>query len=109
MKIAIPVNEKNDNPHISNIFGRSKYFLIHNTDENLTTFIENEGIDAQGGAGIKAAQNIIDIKVNVLIANQLGENAIEVLNNSNILLFKPKNEFALENISKLLNNELEKY
>ena len=108
MKIAIPVNEKNLDTIIAEKFGRCKYFLVYNTENNSNEYILNEGFNANGGAGIKAAQTIIDSKVDSLISYQLGENAIDLLKSVNISVFKPKNNLVQENLASLLNNELEK-
>ena len=60
MKIAMPVDEKIVNPKINNTFGRTPYFVIYDTNNEEYSFIDNSGNASQGGAGIKAAQAIVD-------------------------------------------------
>ena len=68
---------------------------------------ENEAKNASGGAGIKAAQFLVDQKLDSVIAFRLGENAVKVLSGASIKLYTPKEEFcANKNIELLLKNEL---
>ena len=60
MRIAIPVQNNTKDTKVSTSFGRSPYFLIFDIKENVTQYIVNTAKDAQGGAGIKASQIIID-------------------------------------------------
>ena len=106
MKIAIPVQEKSMETNVSESFGRSTYFLIYDVDSKESKFIDNEAMNSQGGAGIKAAQTIVDSNVNILIVPQCGENAAEVLNAANIKLYKTINNSIEENINAFKNNEL---
>ena len=109
MKIAIPVNEKNTESKICEFFGRTNFFLIFDSDTKEYEFVSNIAKDSQGGAGIKAAQQLIDEKVDIVIVTQLGNNAISLLNESNIVTYKGIKESSKENISMYLNNELERF
>ena len=78
MIIAIPVNENNAEPSICVSFGRAPWFLFHNTETGETQTLGNPAANAEGGAGIKAAQFVVDQNANVLITVRGGENAAEV-------------------------------
>ena len=78
MKIAIPMEEKSMSSSICVTFGRAPYFLIFDTDTEKETYIENPAAAAQGGAGIKAAQAVIDAGAEAVILPRLGQNAAEV-------------------------------
>jgi predicted Fe-Mo cluster-binding NifX family protein len=58
MRIAIPVDEKSIKTSVCQSFGRAPYFLIYDTDSKESKFIDNSAAASQGGAGIKAAQNV---------------------------------------------------
>lgn len=89
MKIAMPVDEQNFETTICISFGRTPYFLIYDTEAKVTTFVDNSAAaSSQGGAGIKAAQVIVDQKVEALLTPRCGENAAEVFNAANVKLFK---------------------
>ena len=107
MKIAMPVDEKIVNPKINNTFGRTPYFVIYDTNNEEYSFIDNSGNASQGGAGIKAAQAIVDAKVTAVIVPQCGENAAKVLRDANITIYKMINDNIKENIIALNQDELE--
>ena len=98
MRIAIPVDGKSLEDNVSENFGRANYFLIYNHVSKEADFVNNTAITSQGGAGIKAAQLIIDQGASVLIAPRLGENAAQVLNGASIQLYQSKKGTAQENI-----------
>ena len=60
MKIAIPVED--NQTEICPSFGRTSMFLIYDTETKEKKYLDNSGIAMQGGAGIKAAQVIVDEK-----------------------------------------------
>ena len=79
MKIAMPVDDKSMESSVCPSFGRTPYFLIHNTDTNENNFLDNSAVASQGGAGIKAAQAVVDSNAKVLFTHRCGENAAEVI------------------------------
>lgn len=108
MKIAIPADEKVLNSEVCMSFGRAPYFYIYETLTKMGDFIENEAAKSPGGAGIKAAQIVVDQHADVLITPRCGENAAEVFNASQLQIFKSKNGSISENIDAYLNNKLSK-
>lgn len=98
MKIAIPVEDKSINSKVCISFGRTPYFLIYDTDTDASVFIDNSAAASQGGAGIKAAQAILDEGVAALITPRCGENAAAVLKPANIVLYKTINDSVKDNI-----------
>lgn len=107
MKIAVPVDNKSIDSDVCVSFGRTPYFLIYNTELKTCEFIENTAADAHGGAGIKAAQIIVDNGVEALISVRLGENAANVLNVSEVRLYKSCPVSANKNIELFLEDKLE--
>ncbi len=106
MKIIIPVEEKTEDTKVCVSFGRTPYFGIYNTEDNSFNFIENNAAEASGGAGIKAAQQIADEEVEILLTPRCGENAVEVLKAAEIKLYKTTDKTAMENIKMYLDGEL---
>ncbi len=89
MKIAMPVDEQTIETTICISFGRTPYFLIYDTDTKSYSFVDNSAAaSSQGGAGIKAAQVIVDQKVEALLTPRCGQNAAEVFSAANIQLYK---------------------
>ncbi len=106
MKIAIPVDERNIETTVCVSFGRAPYFLIYDTETEESTFLVNGAAASQGGAGIKAAQAIVDSHVATLLTPRCGENAAEVMNAAGIKLYKTIAGSALDNIHALIDGKL---
>lgn len=106
MKIAIPMEEKSINSSICVTFGRAPYFLIFDEDTEEEKYIENPAADSQGGAGIKAAQAVIDEGVEAVILPRLGQNAAEVFEAGKIALYKAEFGSVKHNIELLKNRKL---
>lgn len=107
MLIAVPLNEKNCEDGICPSFGRALYYLIYTTDTKEMIFLENSAANSQGGAGIKAAQLLIDQKIDVLITPRCGENAAVALKSAGIQIFKSIGDSVNDNLSSYLNSKLE--
>lgn len=88
MKIALSSSGKTLEDNLDLRFGRCKYFLIYDTETEELVTLENQAQYAGGGAGIAAAQQIIDESVEVLITGHLGPNAFDMLIDSGIKAYK---------------------
>lgn len=106
MKIAIPVDDKNMETNVYQSFGRTPYFLIYDTETKESVFIDNSAAASQGGAGIKAAQTIVDNKVSAIITPRCGENAAEVIKSADIKIYKTKDTSARNNINAFNDGKL---
>ena len=106
MKIAIPVDEKDMGTNVCVSFGRTPYFLIYDTETKESTFIDNGAVASAGGAGIKAAQTLVDNKVNVLLTPRCGENASDVLGVADIKIYKSNSISAKGNIDTFIAGKL---
>lgn len=106
MKIAIPVDEKSLDSKVCVSFGRTPYFLIYDVDTKESVFLDNSAAASTGGAGIKAAQTIVDNKANVLLTPRCGENAAEVLKSADIEIFKTTSASVKDNIDAFIDGKL---
>jgi predicted Fe-Mo cluster-binding NifX family protein len=106
MKLAIPVNDKSMQSGVCQSFGRSPYFLIYDTETKENTFLDNSAVASQGGAGIKAAQTIVDNNVNALLTPRCGENAAKVIKPANIKIYKTANDSITDNINDFNDGKL---
>lgn len=104
MIIAVPVDE--NKIEICPSFARTPYYMFYNTQTNNCDVIENPAAQAEGGAGIKAAQFIIDNKADVVITPRCGENAAEILKEAEMKIYKSEGNNATENINKFKENKL---
>ncbi|WP_302820707.1 NifB/NifX family molybdenum-iron cluster-binding protein [Fusobacterium ulcerans] len=106
MKIAIPVDEKSLDSNVCVSFGRTPYFLIYDVDTKESVFLDNSAAASTGGAGIKAAQTIVDNKANILLTPRCGENAAEVLKSADIEIFKTTSASVKDNIDAFIDGKL---
>jgi len=106
MKIAMPVDEKTMESTICMSFGRTPYFLIYDTQTKESVFLDNSAAASQGGAGIKAAQTIVDSLVEALLTPRCGENAAEVILAANVKIYKTINGSIKDNITALEDGKL---
>jgi len=106
MIIAIPVDEKDMGTNVCASFGRTPYFLIFDTETKESTFLDNSATTSTGGAGIKAAQTIVDNKVNALLTPRCGQNAADVLGAADIKIYKTNSISAKENINIFIAGKL---
>jgi len=107
MKLAMPVEAKDLENKVCPSFGRTPYFLIYDTDSKEEVYLDNSAANTQGGAGIKAAQIIVDSGVQALLTPRCGKNAAEVLTDSGIKLYKTREGSVKENIESFATNQLD--
>jgi len=79
MKIVITSNGPDVDSPMSPIFGRCPMFLFLEDDADAFEAVENPALDAHGGAGIQAAQFVVDQGAKALITGRVGPNAMDVL------------------------------
>ena len=94
VRIAVATNEKKglDNS-VSNVFGRAKTFTIVDAeDEKIAgvTILENSAASYHHGAGPIAVKMLVDEGVEVVLANELGIGASELLKQHNITIIPVK-------------------
>lgn len=108
MKVAITSTGKELDSDLDRRFGRCAYFLVVDTETDSTEIIDNSSTVLGGGAGIAAAQQLIDRKVNVLITGNVGPNAFHTLNAANVEIYNGVPGKVSELLDKLKRGELER-
>ena len=106
MKIAIPSDDKNIGATVCQSFGRAPYFVLYDTNSKESSFIDNSAAASQGGAGVKAAQAIVDCKAEVLLTPRCGQNAAVVINAANIKIYKTEDGSVKKSIDSFLEGYL---
>jgi predicted Fe-Mo cluster-binding NifX family protein len=106
MKIVIPVDDKTMDTNVCISFGRTPYFLIYDTESKESIFFDNAAASSQGGAGILAAQSIVDNKAEALLTPRCGQNAADVINAANINIYKTTNGSLKDNLDAFNKGEL---
>ena len=108
MKIAIPVEAKDENAKMYERFGRSVYYAIYDDDDDSYEFVTNPASDAWGGAGVQAVQFLISKDITAVVAPYLGPNADNALRRSNVVVYQGEAISVKELVEKWKNNQLNK-
>lgn len=87
MKAAISSTGTDLSAEIDPRFGRCQYFLIVEIDSMEVKSISNESAMASGGAGIQAAQAVMDEGVKIVITGQVGPNAYQTLSAEGVKIY----------------------
>ena len=103
MKIASPLDENKTDVCLT--FGRAPYILF--VQDGREEILENPAAQAQGGAGLKAAQFLVDQEADVLITFRCGQNAADVFSAAEMQIYKAQRTTAEENVQAFLNGKLE--
>jgi predicted Fe-Mo cluster-binding NifX family protein len=106
MKVIVPVESKSLDAPVCPSFGRTPLFVLFDTESGNHEFLDNGAAASQGGAGIKAAQMLVDSGAAALITYRCGENAAEVLNTANVKMYKAQDGSVAENLAKLKDGKL---
>jgi predicted Fe-Mo cluster-binding NifX family protein len=104
MKIAISSTEKGKDALADKRFGRCPYFVIFDTETKEIKSLENKGVMASEGAGVAAAQQILDEKVSAVITGYVGPNAMQILNAEEIKIYQGHG-ISIEEEIKLFQEE----
>ena len=84
MKICITATAGDLNAQVDPRFGRCQYFVIVDSETMAFEAMANEAIAAPGGAGIQAAQTMVNKGVDVVISGNIGPNAFQVLSTAGV-------------------------
>ena len=93
----------------------SRMYMHHSAELRISLFTtrkpriviyRKQAATSMGGAGIKAAQTIIDNKVKVVLAPRCGQNAAHVIQSADILIYKTVAGSAKDNIDAFVAGKL---
>lgn len=84
-------------------FGRAAWFCVFDENTSEVSFIENEHINANHGAGTKVSELMIELKVSKVISGDFGPKAKELLEKFDIqmVIIQDDNTKIKDVISKL--------
>ena len=104
MKIAIPLDENKTD--VCPVLARAPYFLF--SSDGVQEILENPASQAQGGAGLKAAQFLADQDTDVILTVRCGQNSADVFEAAEIQIFKTQGSSAQENLKAFAEGKLER-
>ena len=107
MKVAIAANDSRREGLIDPQFGRCPFFALVDLETDQLEFIKNEATQAFRGAGISAAQLVVDKGAGAIVSGNLGPKAAQVLTQAGVKLFLGVTDLTIEQvIEKLKKGEL---
>jgi predicted Fe-Mo cluster-binding NifX family protein len=84
MKICVTAQAESLEAQIEARFGRCSFFVIVNSETMNYEVVSNTAVNAMGGAGVQAAQTLVDKDVSVVLTGNIGPNAYRVLSAAGI-------------------------
>lgn len=84
MIIAVTSNDEGSDQIVDERLGRCAVFAIYDTDSGMLSFHPNQAKDTRSGAGARAAQQLLDLGVDLLITGKVGPMAMEVLSEGDV-------------------------
>lgn len=107
MLIAITSSGKDLDSQMDLRFGRAKGFIIYETDNDTFEFIDNvQNLEAAQGAGIQAAQNVVNKNAEAVISGHCGPKAFKVLSTSGVKIYTAEEGKISEVLEKFKKGEL---
>lgn len=85
MRIAFSSEGKELSSKIDPRLGRAKYIVIYDTKNNELEVLDNQEISQlAGGAGVKAAEAIVEKNIDYIVSQNFGPNALKVFKAADI-------------------------
>ena len=87
MKVIISTSSATIESEVDPRFGRGAYLLVVDPATLEFQAHRNPGVNASGGAGIQAAQFVVDHQADAVISGDYGPNAFDALNAANVPMY----------------------
>ncbi|MCW4022647.1 MAG: NifB/NifX family molybdenum-iron cluster-binding protein [archaeon] len=107
MKICISASSNSLDANVDPRFGRCPYFVIVDSETMESKVVLNDSTNAAHGAGIQAAQTVVNSGATVVITGNVGPNAFKVLFATGIKIITGFSGSIKEAIEKYKNGELQ--
>lgn len=107
MKICVSASSNNLDANVDSRFGRCPYFVIIDSETMEFDVVPNDSTNAAHGAGIQAAQTVVNKGVKVVITGNVGPNAFQVLSTTGITVLTGVSGSIKEAVEKYKNGELQ--
>lgn len=107
MKIAITTQGQDLDSKIDPRFGRTKYFVVFDTDSGKYEKLDNGvNLNAMSGAGIQAASNVINTGATAVITGHVGPKAATTLKAGGIKIFLTTTGTVADALAEFKSGEL---
>jgi len=108
MNVAFSATGSDLNSDLDQRFGRAKQFILVDSETNAATILENtQNMNAAQGAGIQAAQNVINAGADAVVTGNCGPKAFEVLQAAGVKIYHSRESSVGEALKAILNGDLQ--
>lgn len=87
MRIAVSAGGRTPDSKVEDRFGRCFYFVLVDEEGNHLETLTNTSLDSPQGAGIAAAQLLINTKVDAILTGRVGPKALKPLQTAGIKIY----------------------
>jgi predicted Fe-Mo cluster-binding NifX family protein len=87
MKIVVTANGASLDAPPSSVFGRCPWYVFVDPDTMKFEAVENPALGAAGGAGIQAAQFVVEHGANAVVTGNVGPNALDVFRSAGVPIY----------------------
>ena len=88
-------------------FGRAVAFVVYDQDTEAYTVVDNnQNVQAAQGAGIQAAQKVVNSGAQALVTGHCGPKAFRVLSAANVTVYNCQAETVAEAIEQVQSGQL---
>lgn len=106
MKICVSSTSDSLDATVDTRFGRCPFFVVVDSETMQFNAIPNDSTEAAHGAGIHAAQTVVNMGVNVVITGNVGPNAFNVLSATGIKIVTGVTGSVREVVKKYASGQL---
>ncbi|MBN1999112.1 NifB/NifX family molybdenum-iron cluster-binding protein [candidate division KSB1 bacterium] len=109
MIIAITVQDNKTDTPVNPRFGRTAFYALYDEEKKSFSFLENEiALNSTSGAGVQAAQNIVNAGVKVLLTGHCGPKAFRALDAAGIEVYTGVSGTLQEAVDAYFEKKLKK-
>lgn len=87
MRIVVTSNGAGLDAQASPVFGRCPWYVFVDTDTMEVEAVENPALGAASGAGIQAAQFVVEQKAEAVVSGNVGPNAFDIFRSADVPVY----------------------
>ena len=106
MKVVVSSSGADKTSMLDPRFGRCPYFVFMDTETDTVDAVVNEAVSSGHGAGVQAAQSVIEAGAEAVISRRVGPNAFQVMAAAGLTIYESGAASIEEAVAALKAGEL---